>query len=249
MRNLWTLARREYRHYFISPIAYILALLILLTLGIIFIISMIQAINASLYYQSPPPDTRVVVYPMAFLFLLATPAMTMRLISDEQRMGTMELLLTAPVKDWELVIGKWLGAFLFLLTIIAATLIYPLILHYVLVSPGIDQGIMLSGYLGIILVAAAFLAIGTAMSAFFQNQFAAFFATLVVLVFLWWMVGFPANILPVGGDLFRYLDMSSHFYDTLAGGTIALSDVVYFLSLTGLGLLLGSVAVEIRRWK
>lgn len=249
MRNLWTIARREYRHYFISPIAYIVALLVLLTVGILFVINLLQAINYSMYYQSSPPDTGVVIYPLAFLFLLATPALTMRLISDEQRMGTMELLLTAPVRDWELVIGKWLGAFLFLLTIIASTLIYPLLLHYVLVDPGIDQGLMLSGYLGIILVASVFLAIGTAMSSFFQNQFAAFFATLVVLVFFWWMIGWPANVLPVGGDIFRYLDMSAHFYDSLAGGTIALSDIVYYLSLTGLGLLLGSVAVEIRRWK
>jgi hypothetical protein len=63
------------------------------------------------------------------------------------------------------------------------------------------------------------------------------------------MVGWPANILPVGADFFRYLDMSDHFYNTMSMGTIALSDLVYYLSLTGLGLFLGSVAVEIRRWK
>lgn len=249
MRNIWTIASREYRHYFASPIAYIVALLILFTLGILFVLNMIQAATTSLYYQTPPPDTRIVVSPLAFLFVLATPAITMRLISDEQRMGTMELLLTAPVREWELVIGKWLGSFLFILSIIAITVIYPLIMHYVLIKPGIDQGVMISGYIGVILVAAAFLSIGTAMSAFFQNQFAAFFATLVVLVFFWWMVGWPASILPVGAEVFRYLDMSDHFYNSLAMGTVALSDIVYYLSLTGLGLFLGSVAVEIRRWK
>ena len=249
MANIWTIARREYRLYFASPIAYIVALLILLTLGIIFVVNMLQAITNMLYYQSPPPDTRIVVAPLAFLLVLATPALTMRLLSDEQRMGTMELLLTAPVREWELVIGKWLGSFLFILTVIGITLIYPLIMHYVLVDPGIDQGVMLAGYLGVILVAAAFLAIGTAMSSFFQNQFAAFFATLVVLVFFWWMVGWPANVLPVGAEIFRYFDMSDHFYNTLSVGTVALSDIVYFLSMTGLGLFLGSIAVEIRRWK
>jgi ABC-2 type transport system permease protein len=247
MRNVWTIARREYRHYFSSPIAYVVALMILLTIGVIFALNIVSAADP---YNSgaTPPDTGMVLGPMVFLFLLAIPALTMRLLAEEQRMGTLELLLTAPIRDGELVVGKWLGAFLFLLTVIAATLIYPIVLNK-LVSPGIDQGVMITGYVGAILVAATFLAIGTAMSAFFSNQFAAFFATLVVLVLLWYMIGWPANILPAGGAIFSYLDMGSHFYNSMAGGTIALSDVVYYLSLTALGLFLGTTAVEMRRWR
>ncbi len=247
MRNIWTIARREYRHYFISPIAYIVALMILLTIGLIFALNIYAAANPN-NYGAPPPDTSMVVGPMVFLFLLVLPALTMRLLADEQRMGTLELLLTAPVQDWELVVGKWLGAFLFILTIITVTLIYPIVLNK-LVSPGIDQGVMITGYLGAILVAASFLAIGTAMSAFFSNQFAAFFATLVVLVILWYMLGWPANILPAGGSIFSYLDMSSHFYNSMATGIIVISDLIYFLSLTALGLFLGTTAIELRRWR
>lgn len=248
MRNVWTIARREYKHYFISPIAYVVALMIFLTVGILFVLNVSQAADWAMYYGSPPPDIRIIVGPMAFLFLLASPALTMRLLADEQRMGTLELLLTAPVQDWELVVGKWLGAFLFLLSVIALTLIFPIVLNR-LVNPGIDQGMMIAGYLGVILVAAAFLSIGTAISSFFSNQFAAFFATLVVYLLLWWVLGWPAQVLPTGGDVFRYLDMSAHFYDTMTNGIIALSDIVYYLSLTSLGLFLGTIAVEIRRWR
>ncbi|MDP3186217.1 MAG: ABC transporter permease [Anaerolineales bacterium] len=248
MRNVWTIARREYKHYFISPIAYLVALMIFLTVGILFVLNFSQAAYQSMFYGSPPPDTRIIVGPMAFLFLLASPALTMRLIADEQRMGTLELLLTAPVQDWELVVGKWLGAFLFLLSLIALTLIYPILLNR-FVNPGIDQGMVIAGYLGVILVAATFLSIGTAISSFFSNQFAAFFATLGVYVLLWWMIGWPAQVLPTGGDVFRFLDMSAHFYDTMTNGIIALADIVYYLSLTALGLFLGTVAVELRRWR
>ena len=172
----------------------------------------------------------------------------MRLIADEIRMGTMELLMTAPLRDFELVIGKWLGAFLFILVLIGISLIFPLMLNQ-LVKPGIDQMQMISGYLGVILAAAALLGIGVGISALFENQIAAFFTTLVIFVILWWLIGAPANILPTGGEIFAYLDMSSQVYNNFNEGVIKLSNVVYFLSLTALGLFIGSTAVEVRRWR
>jgi ABC-2 type transport system permease protein len=180
--------------------------------------------------------------------VLSVPALTMRLISDETRMGTMELLLTAPVRDAELIIGKWLGGFLFLLSIIAITLVYPIILNN-LVSPGIDLRVMLSAYLGVILVSSAFLGIGVGVSAAFSNQIAAFFVTLITFVFLWWLVGFPASVVPAGGGVFQYLDMKSHFYNTLNVGVVQLGDLVYYSSITALGLFIGTTAIEIRRWR
>jgi ABC-2 type transport system permease protein len=185
---------------------------------------------------------------MTFLLLLATPALTMRLVADEVRMGTMELLLTAPLRDYELIIGKWLGAFLFILVLIAITLVFPIMLNRI-VTPGIDQMLMMSAYLGTILAAAALLALGVGFSAMFNNQIAAFFVTLAVFVVMWWLIGAPASILPTGGDVFRYLDLSSQIYDNFSQGLVKLSSVVYLLSLTGLGLFLGSAAVEIRRWR
>lgn len=260
MRNIWTLARREYDHYFTSPIAYVVAFMLLLTTGIIFAINMYYYIQNAFQSFGAVPDILPVLSSFGFLLVLTIPALTMRLIADEARMGTLELLLTAPVRDFELVAGKWLGGLLFILTILAVTLIYPILLNGIaigsftilpaLVSPALDRVVMFSAYLGVILVAATFLALGVGISAMFTNQLAAFFATLSTFVLLWWLLGFPADF--IQGDanrVFQYLDMKTHFYNALMIGSIAISDLIYFLSLIALGLFMGTTAVEIRRWR
>ncbi len=249
MRNVWTIARREYSRFFSSPIAYAVAFVILLTLGIMFSLTVLVYMQNAFNSQGGPPsapDISGITGTFTFLLVLSVPALTMRLIADENRMGTMELLLTAPVRDWELIVGKWLGGMLFMLTIIAVSVIYPLILN-AYVSPGIDQKAMISAYLGLILVTGVFLALGVGMSALFTNQVAALFVTLGLFIFLWWLVGFPAQYVTSGSGIFQYLDMRSHF-DALNGGTINLSDIVYYLSLIALGLFIGTEAVETRRW-
>lgn len=249
MRNIWTIAKREYDHYFISPIAYVVAFLILLTIGVIF------AINVYFYTQNAfqsfgqAPDVSSITGAFGFLLVLSVPAITMRLLADEARMGTLELLLTAPLRDFELVVGKWLGGLLFMLTILAVTLIYPIILNN-LVSPGIDQKLVISAYLGVILLMASFLALGVGISAIFTNQVAAFFVTLSTFVLLWWLIGFPAQVLQgSASQIFSYLSMQTHFYDAFNTGSVYLTDIVYFLSLIALGLFAGTTAVEIRRWR
>lgn len=247
MRNIWTIAKREYSHYFTTPIAYAVAFMIFLVLGIIFIAILRQSIDNALQQFASVPDISPLTADLVFLLVFSVPALTMRLISDETRMGTMELLLTAPVRDWELILGKWLGGFLFILTVLAITIIYPFILNS-LVTPGIDQGLMMTAYLGVILVAASFLALGVGVSAIFSNQIAAFFLSMGLFIFLWWLVGIPAQILPTGTTIFQYLDMQGHF-STLNQGTLASTDIVYFLSLIVLGLFTGTAAVEMRRWR
>ena len=248
MRNIWTIAKREYNHYFISPLAYVVAFIILLPLGIYFAV-IVFATSQQAFSGAPPPDISPITWLFCFLLVFTTPVLTMRLISDEARMGTLELLLTAPIRDYELVVGKWLSAFLFILTILAVTLIFPLILHFRLVSPGIDQKLFLSAYLGVILVAGAFLALGVGISAIFTNQFAAFFVTFGLFFFLWFLVSLPANLLPNGGDALNYLNMSSHFNEGFNAGSIDLSDIVYYISLIALGLFVGTTAIEVRRWR
>jgi len=247
MRNIWIIARREYNHYFDSPLAYMSAFLLLVVLGIFFALNIVYYAQNVYAAFSSTPDAGIVTGPFAFMLVLSLPALTMRLLADEQRMGTMELLLTAPIRDWELVVGKWLGSFLFMLTIIAVTGIFPLILNQLTV-PGISLGQLFTSYLGIILVTASFLAVGVGISAMFKSQVAAFFATLVTFVVLWWMIGFPASVLPTGSAFFRYMDMKAHFYDSLITGVINLSDIVYYLSLTALGLFMGTTVIETRRW-
>ena len=260
MRNIWTIAKREYDHYFISPVAYVVAFMILLTVGIIFAINIIFYTQNAFQSFGQAPDITAVTGAFGFLLVLSIPALTMRLLADEARTGTLELLLTAPIRDFELIVGKWLGGFLFILSVLAITLIYPIILNGLaigsftimppLVTPGIDRQLMLSSYLGVILVAASFLALGVGFSALFTNQIAAFFATLSTFVFLWWLIGFPASVRQgTASQIFHYLDMKTHFYNAFNTGNVQLTDVVYFVSLIALGLFTGTTAVEIRRWR
>ena len=247
MRNIWTIAKREYDNYFNSPLAYVVAFAILLPMGIYF--SLVMFVSSQQALQGgPAPDSSPINWLFVFLMIFLSPALTMRLLSDEARMGTLELLLTAPIRDFELVAGKWLGAFLFVLSIAALTLVFPLIINNY-VSPGIDWMVVLSSYLGMLLVCAALLALGTGISAIFTNQFAAFFTTLGLFFFLWFMVSLPANYLQQGGDVLNYLSLSTHFSQSMNNGTINLGDIVYYLSLVALGLFAGTTAVEARRWR
>jgi ABC-2 type transport system permease protein len=243
MRNIWIIARKELKSYFISPVAYAVAFLIFLILGYIFFSGILFASAQQQYV----PDVTIILSPMIFIFLFTVPALTMRSIADERKSGTMELLLTAPVRDWELVVGKWLGGYLFVLSIVLVTWIYPIILNR-LIQPGLDQGLMLTGYLGVALATAAFVAIGVVVSSLFSNQIAAFFTTLGILLLLW-IISNPAQALgPTGGAILNYLSLSDHFYNTFNQGIIELQDIVYYLSLTTLSLFLGSISVQVRRW-
>jgi ABC-2 type transport system permease protein len=253
MKTLWTIAKREYNQYFNSPIAYVVMFMIMLVLGIIFAIVVRSSMESALQSQSfggstPAPDNTPITGNIVFLLVFSIPALTMRLVSDEMRMGTMELLLTAPVRDWELIVGKWLGAFLFILTIVALTLVYPLIMNSLVIN-GLDQGKLLASYIGVMLVASALLGMGVGISSMFSNQIAAFFLTMGIFIFMWWLVGFPAGLVQGNSSIFQYLDMKAHFYDTFNTGKIMLADIIYYLSLTVLGLFVGTSAVEMRRWR
>jgi ABC-2 type transport system permease protein len=248
MRNIWTIAQRELKTYFNSPVAYVIAFMIFLVLGVIFYANILAASVQQMGGAPFVPGVQIIIGPLVTLILFTSPALTMRTIAEEQRMGTLELLLTAPVRDWELVVGKWLGAFLFVLSIIALSWVYPLILN-ILIDPGIDQGLLVTGYLGLILLSAVFLAIGVAVSSFFSNQIAAFFGTLAILL-VTWMISYPAQSdSGTGSEILRYLDLSEHFYYTFFRGVVELKNAVYYLSFTALSLFIGTISIEIRRWR
>ena len=121
MRNIWTIAKREYDNYFNSPLAYVVAFSILLPMGIYFALIMFVSSQQAML-GGPAPETSPINWLFVFLMIFLSPALTMRLLSDEARMGTLELLLTAPIRDFELVAGKWLGALMFVLALAALTL-------------------------------------------------------------------------------------------------------------------------------
>jgi ABC-2 type transport system permease protein len=243
MRNIWIVAQKEFKHFVVSPIAYVVAFAILIFIGIYFYANLSYAAQ-----QQIAPSVQIILSPLVTLLLFFSSAITMRTLAEEQKNGTLEILLTAPVRDWEVVVGKWLGSLLFILGLLLLTWLFPIMLNQ-LVRPGIDQGLMTTGYLGLILLSSALLAIGVMASSFFGNQIAAFFASLgIVLVLL--VISFPAQAAgPTGSELLRYLNIGDHFYDNFYRGVIELKDVVYYVSVTALALFIGSVSVETRRWR
>ena len=127
MRNIWTIAKKEYVGFFHSPIAYVVGFVVFLVMGIYFTYSLNYAIS----YDFIPEYTYVLdilIFPLIFL---AIPILTMKTLSEENKSGTLELLLTAPVRDYELVVGKWLGTFLFFLSLILLTWFFPLVLNFI----------------------------------------------------------------------------------------------------------------------
>ena len=247
MNNILTIAKREFKLYFASPVAYLMAFFILLVVGAIFYFF---GLSSAVLQQGYVPGVDLILGPLATMLIFITPAITTRLMAEENRIGTIELLLTSPVKDWELVVGKWLGGLLLLLSIVGLTLIYPIILHQ-MVTPGIDQGPLVTGYLGIFLFSSALVAVGVFVSSLFNNQIAAFVATLGVLIVLWWIITPIGQVIGTGSalsEIVTYIGLQEHYFSNLIVGILDLSDVVYYLSLTALSLFFGTMVVEARRW-
>jgi ABC-2 type transport system permease protein len=246
MRNIWTIARREYKLYFISPVAYVVLFLFMIILGWFFYQNLGSAILQS-YYQQSAPGVEIVISPLVTLILFTMPAITMRLIAEEQRTGTLELLLTAPVRDWEVIVGKWLGGFFFILSMLAITWVFPIVLNQ-LEKPGIDQGVLLSGYLGLAFMVASLIAIGVVISSLFTNQIAAFFVSLAVVLLLWFIRPPDSATGGVWNEILTNINFVDHYLNFYRG-IIDLKDVFYYLSLTALGLFMGTVIIEARRWR
>jgi ABC-2 type transport system permease protein len=239
MRNLWIITKKEYKHYFNSPIAYAVAFMILLITGIIFYSSLV---NAAL--QGIVPEPRTILGPMISLFLFTTPAITMGLLSEEQKTGTMEILLTAPLQSFQILIGKWLAAWLFLISVASIPVLFLVFLNF-LVDPGIDWGLSTSAYMGLFLLLGSLTAIGVAASSFFSNQIASFFTAFVIIMLLW-LIDIPSQS---GTGLLKLLDLSEHYYPSFYEGIIKLKDIVYYFSLTATALFIGTASLESRRWR
>jgi ABC-2 type transport system permease protein len=244
MRNLWTIASREYKHFFLSPIAYVFLLVLLITLGLYQFLEILSSVQTQQYIPDPTTLIQIMVFPV---FFLGIPAITMRSIAEENRNGTLELLLTAPLTDTELIIGKWLGGFLFVLTAIATTWVYPLILNQ-LVQPGIDQGVLMSAYLGVVLITASWCAIGVLVSSLFNNPIASLVATYGIIILLW-VIGAPGQFISgPAAAIFTYLSFPNHFFSSYLTGLIKLEDILYYLSLTAFALFFSTITIDIRRW-
>jgi ABC-2 type transport system permease protein len=248
MRNIWTIAKREFNHYFVSPVAYAVIFFFLIVLGIIFAANFEYATSGLGGQGQAPEFVQWVLSPFVTLILFMTPAITMRLLSEEQRTGTLELLLTAPLREWELVLGKWLAAFAFLAVTIFVTMLHALIVNNY-TSPGLDWGAVIVAYIGLFFMSAAMLAIGTFVSTLFSNQIASFIISLGIALVLW-IVGFLfQNQTGAVAEVVNYLDLSGRVYNNFFSGVIDLTDLVYFLSVAAFFLFLATRVVESRRWR
>ena len=238
MRNMLIIAWRELGAYFASPIAYLVMAGFLAIAGYFFTVILIVFREASLERT---------FFNTVTILLFVSPLLAMRLLSEEQRSGTIELLLTAPVRDWQVVWGKWLAAFILFVLMIAFTGVYVLIL-WRLGNP--DFGPILSGYLGIILLGAALLALGTLTSALTENQIVA--AVLgIALVVLFWVSGAVSEVVgPTSllGRFFEQLALSEHLFDFVRG-VVDTAHVIYYLSVTVGALYLATRILETRRWR
>jgi ABC-2 type transport system permease protein len=236
MKNAWTIAQREVGAYFVSPMAYVVTAPFLFLLGILF---------ERILFYSREATLRYLFHNLAFLLVFVVPLLSMRLLAEEQRSGTLELLLTSPVRDWEVVLGKFLAVLALFVVMLALTLLYPLVL---LLFGDPDMGPILSGYLGVLLMGSSMLAIGVFTSSLSQNQIIAGVLGIVILLFLWLMEAFAQAFGPPISTFLSNLSLPAHFPD-FAKGVIDSKDVVYYLSVTAAGLFLATRSLETRRWK
>lgn len=233
--NTLIITRRELTAFFVSSIAYIVGAAFLFITGLFFFFTVSLSGVATLSQVFSVIST---------VLLFIAPVLTMRLLAEEARLGTLELLLTAPVRDWEVVLGKFLAAFIFFLVMLLPTFYYLFVLTR-FGSP--DLPVTFSGYLGVILLGAMLLSIGILTSALSANQIIA--AVLgVALSLAFWLAGSLGSAFegPLG-DLLGYLAAQEHFVDFLRG-LISTANITYFLSVTVAALFLATRVVEIKRW-
>jgi ABC-2 type transport system permease protein len=236
MRTTLVIWRREFTAYFNSPVAYFVITVFLALVGIMFFIP---------FFAQDRVSMREFFGLVPFLFVFFAPAITMRLIAEERRSGTLEMLITLPVRDAEVVLGKFLAALTLLAVALALTLPYA----FTIARFGdLDFGPVIGGYVGLLLLGAAFLSVGLAASAFTENQIVAFvlalFASMLLLMLDRFSVFLPGGL----AGVFGYLSFSEHFRNA-ARGVLDSRDVVFFLSFTLLGLFLAFRSLESRRWR
>jgi ABC-2 type transport system permease protein len=259
MRATLAIAGRELRSYFVSPVAYILIGLFLFLTGYFFYSSLIEFANQALRAEqqsgmfgggSTPMSVnewvvRPFFYNVAVISLFLVPMITMRLLCEEKKTGTIELLLTSPITELEITIGKFLAGFGLYALMLLGTGAFMAIL-FVYGKP--DPGPILTGYAGLLLLGAASLALGTFVSSLTENPIVAGFSGFVLLLVLWLMHWGAEYATGTTAALLNYLSVVRHFEDP-AKGVLDTRNLVFYLSLTGFGLFATMRAIESVRWK
>jgi len=236
MNAALTIAKREIRTYFNSPIAYIVVTVFMLLAGYLFFGSLFIERQADLrsYFNFQP-----------MLFSFIVPAIAMRLIAEEKGGGTLEMLVTMPVRDWQIVTGKFLAGMTVLATLVGLTVLYAVTVA--LLGP-LDRGPAIGGYLGLLLMGGAYMAIGVMASSFTRNQIIAFiiaFAISFALFLFQHLIQIAPQVLR---PVLSYLSIEAHF-ESISRGIIDTRDVIYYLSVMVVSLVIATVSLESRKWK
>jgi gliding motility-associated transport system permease protein len=252
VRNVLAIAEKELRAYFASPMAYVIIGFFLLPFGVFFYLYLQMFVQNSMgmnqFGGSMNVNQQVVRYVLqnaSVIILFIMPMITMRTYSEEKRSGTIELLLTSPLTDVEIILGKFFGALGLYVAMLLVTLLYMGVL-FVYGSP--EWRPLVAAYLGLLLMGAAFLSIGLLISSTTNNQIVAGVVTFVVFL-LFWIVGWFADSAgPTLGPVTDYLSITQHF-DDFSKGVIDTKHVVYYLSLITFGLFLTAKSVDTERWR
>ena len=237
MRNTMAIAKREFQSYVNSPIPYILVTAYIVTAGYMFF--------KQLFMPGAQADMRHFFENMPLLFCLIIPFITMRLVAEERREGTLELLLTMPITDWQLVIGKFLAALGLMGVLLLLTVAFPI----TVASLGpLDKGVTVASYFGALLMSGAFVAIGIMASAFTRSQIVAALVAFFI-GFALYLLGALMGVLPPAlAPIAAGLSIAAHFMN-IARGVIDTRDVLYYASVIFVCLIVAQTTLDSRRWR
>jgi ABC-2 type transport system permease protein len=254
MRNVWTIFRKEIRSYFVSPIAYLLLTMFALIFGFFFWNALgyfvFVGMESQMRGQSFPMNVneeliRPLLSNISVVGLFLIPMITMRLFAEEKRTGTIELLATSPIRDIEVILGKWLAAVALYTAMLLLTAVN---FAFVFKYGNPDWKPLAIGYLGLLLQAGALLAIGTFISTLTKNQIIAGGATFGACLLLWvleWVSGYETS---TWARVLSYMSVITHF-ESFSKGLLASKDAVFYVTVIFLGLFLTARSMESLRWR
>ena len=252
MRNVMAIADKELRSYFSSPIAYIIIGFFLLPFGVFFYLYLTafvrQGLQQAQFGGAMNINQQVIRYVLqnaSVIILFIMPMITMRTYSEEKRSGTIELLLTAPLTDVEIILGKFFGALGLYMAMLAMTLPYMAILFF---YGNPEWRPLAAAYLGLMLMGGAFVSLGLLISSTTNNQIVAGIVSFVVFLLLWIVGWFADSAGPTIGPITSWLSITEHF-DDFSKGIIDTKHVLYYLTLITFGLFLTAKSVDTERWR
>lgn len=231
---MYPIFKKEFKSYFTSPTAYVMIGLFILISSILFYVNLMSQTaeyNFNLNY-------------MSLILILIVPILTMKVLADERKSGTEVLLITSPTSLTSIVVGKYLAAFAVFLVMTAITFIYPIILA-VLGEPSVPE--IIGGYVGFILVGAAFIAFGVFASSLTESQIISAIVSVVCLLIMWLLQGIAPALGGMWSNILNWFSLYSRTEDFFAG-ILSLGPVVYYLSFSAVFIFLAIRVIEKRRW-